>query len=114
MEKRDDLTIASAQAAVDGWINRIGGGYFSPLTNMAILAEECGEVARVIARTAGDQKAKPGEKLDLADELADLVWVAMALANQHGIDLAEAFERNLQKKTLRDSDRFRDRASDIK
>ncbi len=101
------LTIADAQRAVDGWIRAIGVRYFSPLTNMAILAEECGEVARVIARTDGEQSPKPGEQLDLADELADLMWVTMAIANQHGIDLTGAFARNLEKKTARDASRHR-------
>ncbi|MDE6310751.1 MAG: nucleotide pyrophosphohydrolase [Muribaculaceae bacterium] len=102
------LTIADAQRAVDQWIRTIGVRYFSPLTNMAVLAEECGEVARVIARTDGEQSAKPGERLDLADELADLLWVTMAIANQHGIDLTEAFARNLEKKSTRDATRHRD------
>ena len=102
------LTIAEAQRAVDEWIRTIGVRYFSPLTNMAVLAEECGEVARVIARTDGEQSPKPGERLDLADELADLLWVTMAIANQHGVDLTEAFARNLEKKTRRDATRHRD------
>lgn len=100
-----EITLADAQKAVDEWIRTIGVRYFSPLTNMAVLAEECGEVARVIARTDGEQSAKPGEKLDLADELADLLWVTIAIANQHGIDLQEAFRQNLLKKTARDSRR---------
>lgn len=100
-----EITLADAPKAVDEWIRTIGVRYFSPLTNMAVLAEECGEVARVIARTDGEQSAKPGEKLDLADELADLLWVTIAIANQHGIDLQEAFRQNLLKKTARDSRR---------
>ena len=100
--KPADLTLADAQKAVDEWIRTVGVRYFSPLTNMAVLAEECGEVARVIARTDGEQSAKPGEKLDLADELADLLWVTIAIANQHDIDLQEAFRQNLLKKTARD------------
>lgn len=99
------LTLHDAQRAVDRWITTIGVRYFSPLTNMAILAEECGEVARVIARTDGEQSTKPGERLDLGDELADLLWVTIAIANQHGINLDEAFRRNLDKKTSRDSSR---------
>lgn len=102
-----DITIAMAQQTVDRWITTVGGGYFSPLTNMAVLSEETGEVARVIARTYGDQKAKEGEKLDLADELADVLWVVCALANQTGVDLTEALRRNIEKKTIRDINRFK-------
>lgn len=101
------ITIAQAQAAVDNWIRTIGVRYFSPLTNMAILAEETGEVARIMARAYGDQSAKDGEKLDLADELADVLWVVMAISNQTGVDLEQAFAANLEKKTRRDSDRHR-------
>lgn len=100
-----ELTLREAQAVVDGWIRSTGVRYFSPLTNMAILAEETGEVARVIARIDGEQSAKPGEKLDLADELADLLWVTMAIANQHGVDLQEAWDRNILKKNTRDASR---------
>lgn len=96
------------QAVVDRWINSVGVRYFDPLTNMAILTEEVGEVARVIARTDGEQSPKPGEKLDLADELADLIWVACAIANQHGVDLAQAMARNIEKKSGRDRNRHRD------
>lgn len=103
----ESLTLAEAQEAVDRWITTVGVRYFSPLTNMAILAEECGEVARVIARTDGEQSAKAGERLDLADELADLLWVTIAIANQHDINLEEAFRRNLEKKTSRDSTRHK-------
>lgn len=91
---------------VDHWIRTIGNGYFSPLTNMAILAEEVGEVARVMARKYGEQVAKPSDDKQLADELADVMWVVMALANQCGIDLSRAFQANLEKKTRRDSTRF--------
>lgn len=105
-EPRADIGLREAQHIVDQWINEVGRGYFSPLTNMAILAEETGEVARVISRRYGDQKAKPTDDGNLADELADVVWVAMALANQCGVDLAEAFRANLAKKTERDSGRF--------
>ena len=108
MERDDvEITLEEAQQAVDRWINTIGVRYFSPLTNMAILAEETGEVARVMARLYGDQKAKESDKLDLADELADVLWVTMAIANQTGIDLTKAFKANLFKKTERDKDRFR-------
>lgn len=98
-----DIGLRQAQATVDRWITTIGVRYFSPLTNMAVLAEETGEVARVMARRYGDQSFKPGESDTLADELADVMWVVMAIANQSGIDLAEAFARNLEKKTKRDA-----------
>lgn len=99
------LTLSEMQNIVDRWITTTGVRYFSPLTNMAILAEETGEVARIMARTHGEQSAKSGEKLDLADELADLLWVTIAIANQNGVDLSEAFSRNLEKKTIRDATR---------
>lgn len=106
MSTTDNISLREAQQAVDLWIRSIGGGYFSPLTNMAILAEETGEVARIMARRYGDQKAKAGDPDDLADELADVLWVAMALANQTGVDLTDAFRRNIAKKTQRDKHRF--------
>lgn len=100
----DSITLRSLQATVDNWITTVGVRYFSPLTNMAILAEETGEVARIMARTYGDQSFKDGESPDaLADELADLLWVLTAIANQTGVDLTEAFRRNVEKKTRRDS-----------
>ncbi|MCM1068122.1 MAG: nucleotide pyrophosphohydrolase [Muribaculaceae bacterium] len=99
------MNIRRAQAIVDEWIRTMGVRYFSPLTNMAVLAEEVGEVARIMARTYGDQSAKEGERLDLADELADVLWVLMAIANQTGVDLTEAFSNNLRKKSVRDSKR---------
>ncbi len=102
-----DITLRELQDAVDRWITTVGVRYFSPLTNMAILAEETGEVARIMARTDGDQSWKPGEKASLADELADVVWVVAAIANQHGIDLTEAFMNNLAKKSIRDKERHR-------
>lgn len=102
-----DITLAGMQRTVDRWITTVGVRYFSPLTNMAILAEETGEVARIMARRHGDQSFKPGEKADLADELADLLWVAVAIANQEGIDLTEAFMNNLTKKSIRDKERHR-------
>lgn len=98
--------LRALQAAVDAWIAGTGAGYFSPLTNMAVLAEEVGEVARVLARTDGDQRAKGDEHLDLADELADVVWVVCAIANQHDIDLGKAFANNIAKKSVRDKERF--------
>ena len=94
------------QEQVDHWIRTVGVRYFSPLTNMAVLTEEVGEVARIIARTDGDQSAKPGERLDLADELADVMWVVAAIANQTGIDLTDALNKNIDKKNRRDSHRF--------
>lgn len=106
-EMKHDISLREVQAAVDRWITTVGVRYFSPLTNMAILAEETGEVARVIARTDGEQSAKEGDKLDLADELADLLWVTVAIANQHGIDLTDAFANNIAKKSVRDCSRHR-------
>lgn len=81
--------------------------YFSELTNMAILTEEVGEVARIMARQYGDQSSKAGEKNELADELADVMWVLMCIANQTGVDLTEALERNIEKKTSRDKERHK-------
>lgn len=104
------MTIQQLQQTVDRWITTTGGGYFSPLTNTAVLAEETGEVARIMARRYGDQKAKPGDVTDLdtlADELADVLWVVAALANQTGVDLSDALARNLDKKNIRDASRFR-------
>lgn len=102
----DSLSLRQLQAAVDEWITTVGVKYFSPLTNMAILTEETGEVAKVMARKYGDQVAKPGDIDNLADELADVLWVLTAIANQTGVDLTEAFRRNIEKKTARDKDRF--------
>ena len=104
----DSLSLRDFQQMVDRWITTTGVRYFSPLTNMAILAEETGEVARIMARRYGDQSAKPGDNDDLADELADLLWVAAAIANQTGIDLTGAIARNLEKKNTRDATRHRD------
>ena len=101
------MEIKEAQQRVDEWIRSVGVRYFSELTNMAMLTEEVGEVARIIARRYGDQVAKEGD-LDkqLADELADVMWVLICLANQTGIDLEDAFSRNLEKKYIRDKNRF--------
>ena len=99
------MTIKEAQERVDSWIKEYGVRYFNELTNTAILAEEVGEVARIIARRYGEQSFKEGEKSNLADELADVLWVLVCIANQTGIDLTEAFERNLEKKTQRDKNR---------
>lgn len=101
-----ELSIREAQEKVDQWIRTYGVRYFNELTNMAILTEEVGEVARLIARTYGEQSFKDSDKKhDLGDEMADVLWVLICLANQTGIDLTEAFEKNLQKKTARDKDR---------
>lgn len=100
------MTIKDAQIVVDEWIKRYGVKYFSELTNMAILTEEVGEVARIMARKYGDQSFKNSDlNRDLADELADVLWVVFCIANQTGVDLTEAFNINLEKKTLRDSER---------
>lgn len=103
-----DITIKEAQKKVDEWIHTIGGRYFSELTNMALLTEETGELARVIARVYGDQVAKEGDlRKSLAEEMADVMWVLICLANQTDTDLTEAFHKSLEKKTNRDKDRFR-------
>ena len=103
------MTIEQAQAQVDQWITTVGVRYFSELTNMAILTEEVGEVARVIARRYGEQSEKESDKsADLGDELADVLWVVLCLSNQTGVNLTKAFERNLAKKSIRDKDRHRD------
>ena len=102
------MTIAEAQNKIDEWINTTGVRYFSELTNMAILSEEVGEVARIIARRYGEQSEKESDKsADLADELADVLWVVICLANQTGVDLTEALKKNLEKKSGRDADRHR-------
>ena len=102
------MTIQEAQEEVDRWIKTTGVRYFNELTNMAMLTEEVGEVARIIARRYGEQSEKESDKsYDLADELADVMWVLICLANQTGIDLSEAFKKNLEKKNFRDSDRHR-------
>ena len=99
------MTIKEAQERVDEWIKTYGVRYFSELTNMAVLTEEVGELARVMARKYGEQSFKEGENTDPADEMADVLWVLLCLANQTGVDLTAAFERNLQKKTQRDKTR---------
>lgn len=102
------ITIAQAQQAVDEWIKTYGVRYFNELTNMAILSEEVGEVARIIARRYGEQSEKESDKQkDLGDEMADVLWVLLCLANQTGINLTEAFQKNLEKKTQRDQQRHR-------
>lgn len=100
------MQISEAQQEVDQWIKTYGVRYFSELTNMAILTEEVGELARLMARTYGDQSFKKSDMgKDLGDEMADVLWVLMCLANQTGVDLTEAFRKNLEKKTARDKDR---------
>lgn len=102
----NQLTLQEAQQLVDGWIKTIGVRYFSPLTNMAILTEEVGEVARLISRLYGEQSFKESDKQrDLGNELADVLWVVLCLANQTGVDLTEALRRNIEKKTQRDATR---------
>lgn len=100
------MTILEAQNQVDLWIKTLGVRYFSELTNMAILTEEVGELARIMARTYGDQSFKKNESSDsLGDEMADVLWVLICIANQTGIDLTDAFVKNIEKKTKRDKDR---------
>jgi len=100
------MTIQEAQEQVDQWIKKYGVRYFSELTNMAILTEEVGELARIISRTYGDQSFKESDKdRDLGDEMADVLWVLICMANQTGVDLTKALEKNIKKKTSRDKDR---------
>ena len=102
------LTLKEAQSKVDAWIKTVGVRYFSELTNTAILMEEVGEVARIMARTYGDQSFKKADLAkDLGDEMADVLFVLICLANQTGIDLTDALEKNLEKKTIRDADRHK-------
>jgi NTP pyrophosphatase (non-canonical NTP hydrolase) len=103
-----DLTLREAQASVDDWIKNVGVRYFSELTNLAQLVEEVGELARIISRTYGDQSFKDSDRnSSLKDELADILFVLICLANQTGVDLTTAFDDNLRKKTQRDGDRHR-------
>ena len=99
------MTIEEAQKQVDNWIKEHGVRYFNELTNMAILTEEVGEVARIMARRYGEQSFKEGEKSNLGDELADVLWVLICIANQTGTDLTEALRKNIDKKTKRDNKR---------
>ena len=101
------MTLEEAQKEVDRWIKTYGVRYFSELTNMAVLTEEVGELARVIARTYGEQSFKAGEKSNLGEEMADVLWVLVCLANQTGVNLTEALEANFAKKTARDKERHR-------
>ena len=99
------MTIQEAQTAVDNWIKSYGVRYFSELTNMACLTEEVGELARVIARTYGDQSFKAGEKPNLGEEMADVLWVLLCLANQTGVNLTDELRKSMEKKTKRDATR---------
>ena len=102
------MTIKEAQSTVDDWINTVGVRYFNELTNMAILTEEVGELARVVSRKYGEQSFKESDKNhDLADEMADVLWVLICMANQTGVDLTEALKKNLEKKNTRDIDRHK-------
>lgn len=101
------MTIKEAQKKVDEWIHTYGVRYFSELTNMACLTEEVGELARVMARTYGDQSFKKNEKNNIGEEMADILWVLICLANQTGVDLTEELDKSFAKKTLRDSERHR-------
>ena len=102
------MTIKEAQERVDEWIKTYGVRYFSELTNMAVLTEEVGELARVMARKYGDQSFKKGENTDPSEEMADVLWVLICLANQTGVDLTEAFRKSLEKKTKRDCKRHKE------
>lgn len=103
------MTLEEAQKKVDEWIKEYGVRYFSELTNMAVLTEEVGELARLMARKYGDQSFKKSEEgKDLGDEMADVLWVLICLANQTGVDLTEAFNKNLEKKTKRDATRHKE------
>ena len=107
MATHDNMTIREAQQTVDDWIKQYGVRYFSELTNMACLTEEMGELARVMARRYGDQSFKEGECQDPSEEMADILWVLIALANQTGVDLTAALLRSIEKKTRRDSMRHK-------
>lgn len=106
-EIKEDITIKNAQTIVDQWIKEYGVRYFSELTNMTVLTEEIGEMARIMARKYGDQSFKPGEKDNLGDEMADVLWVLLCIANQTRIDLTAEFRKNIEKKTLRDKNRHK-------
>jgi NTP pyrophosphatase (non-canonical NTP hydrolase) len=101
------MTIKEAQERVDHWIKTYGVRYFSELTNMAVLTEEVGELARIMSRKYGDQSFKEGENQDPSEEMADVLWVLICLANQTGVDLTEALEKSFEKKTKRDKDRHK-------
>ena len=107
LSKIQNMTIEEAQQAVDKWVKVYGVRYFCELTNMACLTEEVGELARVIARTYGDQSFKEGEKPNLGEEMADVLWVLLCLANQTGVNLTDELQKSFDKKTKRDKDRHR-------
>lgn len=110
MESMDEITLSGLQQTVDRWIKNIGNGYFTPLTNMAVLTEEVGEVARIMAREYGEQSWREGaSRPQLADELADVIWVVAAIANQTGVNLNQALKLNVEKKTVRDATRHQKR-----
>ena len=106
----NEITLNEAQQMVDGWIHEYGVRYFSELTNMAVLTEEVGELARIMSRKYGDQSFKEGESQDPAYEMADVLWVLLCLANQTGVNLTDALRRNIEKKTVRDKDRHKNNA----
>lgn len=108
MDTKQELSIQEAQAKVDHWIKTVGVRYFSELTNMAILTEEVGELARIMARKYGDQSFKKSDEgKSMADEMADVLWVLICLANQTGVDLTEALYKNFEKKNIRDAQRHK-------
>ncbi|MDR7129093.1 NTP pyrophosphatase (non-canonical NTP hydrolase) [Algoriphagus sp. 4150] len=105
---KEDITLAEAQEQVDQWIKTVGVRYFNELTNMTILMEEVGELARIMSRTYGEQSFKDSDKgRDLGDEMADVLWVLICLANQTGVNLTEAVKKNFEKKNIRDIDRHK-------
>ncbi len=104
---KTEITLNEAQQMVDDWIHEYGVRYFSELTNMAVLTEEVGELARIMSRKYGDQSFKEGESQDPADEMADVLWVLLCLANQTGVNLTDALRKNVEKKTSRDKDRHK-------
>lgn len=107
-KKKNDMTIEEAQQQVDEWIKTVGVRYYSELTNLGILMEETGELARLVVRIYGDQSFKESDKnKELADEMADVLWVLLCLANQTGVDLTAALQKNIDKKTTRDAERHR-------
>ncbi len=102
-----EITIKEAQQLVDNWIKTYGVRYFSELTNMACLTEEVGELSRIMARKYGDQSFKPGENDNIGEEIADILWVLICLANQTGVDITDELKKSFEKKTLRDKERHK-------